>query len=153
METIYYIINFLGIIAGLACTAMICISVFKIMTGEEHEYSKYKTRIKNGLIALILIISISTIKDIVLKYFPYQQSPYAIGDFSSIQISLSDGALTDKYEDVKGRQVIRVDGNYYVNTGEKVINIGGFFDTYKIWCSVYKLFDDCQRNYKGCYGR
>ena len=61
METIYYIINFLGIIAGLACTAMICISVFKIMTGEEHEYSKYKTRIKNGLIALILIISISTI--------------------------------------------------------------------------------------------
>ena len=49
--------------------------------------------------------------------------------------------------------VIRVDGNYYVNTGEKVINIGGFFDTYKIWCSVYKLFDDCQRNYKRCYGR
>ena len=81
------------------------------------------------------------------------QSPDAIGDFSDIQISLTDGALTDTYEDVEGRSVIRVDGNYYVNTGEKLINIGGFWDSYKIWCSVYKLYDDCQRNYKRSNGR
>lgn len=147
METIYYITNFLGILAGIACVAMITVAVFKIMTSDETEYKKYQVRIKNGLIALILIICISTVKNTVLNYFPYVQSSDAIGDFSSIQVSLTDGAVTDKYEDVEGRSVIRVDGNYYVNTGEKLINIGGFWDSYKIWCSVYKLYDDCQRNY------
>lgn len=153
MESIYYITNFLGILAGMICVAMIGVAVFKIMIGDEHEHQKYISRIKNGIIALILIICISTIKDTVLRYFPYVQSSEAIGDFSDIQISLTDGALTDTYEDVEGRSVIRVDGNYYVNTGEKLINIGGFWDSYKIWCSVYKLYDDCQRNYKRCNGR
>lgn len=144
METIYYVTNFLGIFAGITCVAMICVAVFKIMTSDETEYSKYQTRIKHGIIALILIICISTVKNTVLTYFPYVESSEAIGDFSNIQITLTDGALTDKYEDVEGRSVIRVDGNYYVNTGEKLINIGGFWDTYKVWCSVYKLYDDCQ---------
>ena len=149
METLYYVTNFLGIFAGIVCVAMLLVSTYKIMTGDEQEHQKYKLRIKHGMIALILIISISSIKNLVLTYFPYVQSYDAIGDFSDIQISITDGAMTDKYEDVKGRQVIRVDGNYYVNTGEKLINIGGFWDSYKIWCSVYKLFDDCQGLTKG----
>ena len=119
------------------------------MTGDETEMKKYQIRIKNGLLALILIICIGTIRDTVLKYFPYVQSREAIGDFSQIQISLTDGALTDTYKDVQGRSVIRVDENYYVNTGEKLINIGGFWDSYKIWCSVYKLYDECQGVKKG----
>lgn len=144
MDTIYYITNFLGVLAGITCCAMIGVAIFKIMTGAETEHQKYQTRIRNGLIALILIVCISTVKDTVLQYFPYVESSDAIGDFSDIQISLTDGALTDTYEDVEGRSVIRVDGNYYVNTGEKLINIGGFWDSYKIWCSVYKLYDECQ---------
>lgn len=111
METIYYITNFLGILAGITCVAMICVSVFKIMTSDETEYKKYQSRIKNGLIALILVICISTIKDTVLTYFPYVQSSDAIGDFSSIQVSLTDGALTDTYKDVNGRSVIRKEKN------------------------------------------
>lgn len=144
MDTIYYITNFLGVLAGITCCAMIGVAIFKIMTGDETEHQKYQARIRNGLIALILIVCISTVKDTVLQYFPYVESADAIGDFSDIQISLTDGALTDTYEDVEGRSVIRVDGNYYVNTGEKLINIGGFWDSYKIWCSVYKLYDECQ---------
>lgn len=144
MDIIYYITNFLGVLAGITCCAMIGVAIFKIMTGDETEHQKYQARIRNGLIALILIVCISTVKDTVLQYFPYVESSDAIGDFSDIQISLTDGALTDTYEDVEGRSVIRVDGNYYVNTGEKLINIGGFWDSYKIWCSVYKLYDECQ---------
>lgn len=144
MDIIYYITNFLGVLAGITCCAMIGVAIFKIMTGDETEHQKYQARIRNGLIALILIVCISTVKDTVLQYFPYVESSEAIGDFSDIQISLTDGALTDTYEDVEGRSVIRVDGNYYVNTGEKLINIGGFWDSYKIWCSVYKLYDECQ---------
>ena len=149
MDTIYYITNFLGVLAGITCCAMIGVAIFKIMTGDETEHSKYQARIRNGLIALILIVCISTVKDTVLQYFPYVESSDAIGDFSDIQISLTDGALTDTYEDVEGRSVIRVDGVYYVNTGEKLINIGGFWDSYKIWCSVYKLYDECQGLTKG----
>ena len=149
METIYYVTNFLGIIAGFLCVAMICMSIFQIMTGDETEHKKYQVRIKNGIIALILIISISSIKNMVLTYFPYVQSSDAIGDFSGIQVSLTDGALNEQKEDCQGRQVIKVDGIYYVNTGEKLINIGGFWDQYKIWCSVYKLYDDCQGLTKG----
>lgn len=149
MDAIYYITNFLGVLAGIMCVAMICVSILKIMTSDETEYKKYQIRIKHGIIALILIVSISTVKDTVLTYFPYVQSSEAIGDFSDIQVSLTDGAMTEEYKDVDGRNVIRVDGNYYVNTGEKLINIGGFWDTYKIWCSVYKLYEDCQGLTKG----
>lgn len=153
METIYYITNFLGVLASISCVGMIAISIFKIIISDETEYKKYQTRIKYGLIALVLIICISTVKDTILQYFPYVQGPDVIGDFSSIQVSLTDGAVTDTYEDVDNRNVIKVEGNYYVNTGEKTINIGGFWDSYKIWCSVYKLYDNCQRSYKRSYGR
>lgn len=149
MEIIFYFTNFLGLLAGIMCVYMICVSIFKIITGDEQDGQRYKIRIKYGLLALILIISISSIKNVILNYFPYIQNYDAIGDFSSIQISLSDGAMTDKHEDVQGRTVIRVDGNYYVNTGEKLINIGGFWDSYKIWCSVYKLYEECQGLTKG----
>ena len=46
MELIYYIINFLGVFAGICCTGMIIFSVFKIMTGDETEMKKYQVRIK-----------------------------------------------------------------------------------------------------------
>ena len=126
MNTIYYITNFMGVLAGILCVAMICTAIFKIMTGDEGEYRKYQARIKHGMIALILVISISSVKNMVLTYFPYVQSNDAIGDFSEIQVSLTDGALNEEKKDCQGRNVIRVDGNYYVNTGEKLINIGGF---------------------------
>lgn len=149
MQFIYYITEFLVILSGIFCTAMICIAIFQIMTGDEQEYKKYQTRIKNGIIALILIISIGTIKNMVLNYFPYTQSYDAIGDFSNIRAIITDGVLIEEHKDIDGRKVIRVEGNYYVNTGEKLINIGGFWDQYKIWCSVYKQYDDCQGVTKG----
>ena len=41
MNTIYYITNFMGVLAGILCVAMICTAIFKIMTGDEGEYRKY----------------------------------------------------------------------------------------------------------------
>lgn len=149
MNIIYYIINFLGVLSGVLCVLMICISIYKIMIGDEQAHHQYINRIKYGIIALILILCIGTVKNIVLKYFPYVEGEDAIGNFSDITITITDGAIKEKHEDVNGRSVIRVDGFYYVNTGEKLINIGGFWDQYKIWCSVYKAYDDCQGVTKG----
>ena len=135
MEIINYTSNFLGLIAGMLCVTIIVISVYNILKGDEQEYKKYITRIKYAIIAIVLIISISQIKDIILKYFPYVESYDAIGDFSNIKISLSNGAITEEYKDIDNRNVIKVEGNYYVNTGEKLIKIGNVWEPYKIWCS------------------
>ena len=47
MNTIYYITNFMGALAGFLCVAMICTAIFKIITGDEGEHRKYQARIKH----------------------------------------------------------------------------------------------------------
>lgn len=137
-------ISYLTILAGVATVFIILVAVFQIMIGDEGDSKRYLTRIKHSIIAFILILTISNVKTLILGYFPYEQSASSIGDFSSIQTSLTDGTLEYEYKDVEGRSVIKVDYQYYVNTGEKLVNLGTWTNSFKIWCSVYKLFDDCQ---------
>lgn len=144
MDTLNQVITYLTLLSGVAAVCMILVAVLKIMMGDEGDTKRYLARIKHGLIAFVLIISISNIKTLVLEYFPYEQSPEAIGDFSKIETSLIDGQLEKDYKDVQGRTVIKVDGQYFVNCGEKLINLGTWSNSFKIWCSVYKHFDDCQ---------
>lgn len=144
METLNQVTTYLTILSGMVAVCMILVAVLKIMLGDEGDTKRYLTRIKHGLIAFVLIISITNIKTLVLDYFPYEQSPEALGDFSKIETSIVDGQLEKEYNDVEGRNVIRVDGQYFVNTGEKLINLGSWTNSFKIWCSVYKHFDDCQ---------
>ena len=103
MSRIYHIVNYLGYLAGFACVLMIAVAVYKILTGDEMEYRRYLTRIRNGLVALVLILTISTTKNLVLTYFPYTQSADAIGDFSSIKVTVTDGVLEREAKDKKGR--------------------------------------------------
>lgn len=144
MSILNQVISYLTIISSFCTVAIILASVFQIMVGEEGDSKRYLGRIKHSIIAFILILTISNIQNLILGYFPYQQSATAIGDFSSIQTSITDGTLEYNYKDVEGRSVIKVDYQYYVNTGEKLINLGTWNDSFKIWCSVYKLYDDCQ---------
>lgn len=149
MQTLDDVTNYLIILAGLAAVLMILVSIFKIMLGDEGDSKKYINRIKNGLIAFVLVISISNIKTLILNYFPYEQSSTAIGDFSNIKTSLLDGTLEEKYEDVQGREVIKIDDQYYVKTDEKKVNLGSWINSFKINVGIYKLFDDCQGLTKG----
>ena len=66
MSRIYHIVNYLGYLAGFTCVLMIVVAVYKILTGDEMEYKRYLTRIRNGIVALILILTISTTKNLVL---------------------------------------------------------------------------------------
>ena len=56
MSRIYHIVNYLGYLAGFACVLMITVAVYKILTGNEMEYRRYLTRIRNGIVALKEII-------------------------------------------------------------------------------------------------
>lgn len=144
MSRIYHIVNYLGYLAGFACVLMIAVAVYKILTGDDMEYRRYLTRIKNGLIALILILTISTTKNLVLTYFPYVQSADAIGDFSSIQVSVTDGTLEKEAKDKKGRWTISIDRELYVKTDVKKINFGSFMNSWKKDVDVFKAYDECQ---------
>lgn len=144
MSIINQVISYLTILAGFCTVCIILVSVFQIMVGDEGDQKRYLVRIKHGIIAFILIIAIGNIQTLIQGYFPYHESASSIGDFSTIQTSITDGTLEYSHEDVDGRSVIKVDYQYYVNTGEKLINLGTWTNSFKIWCSVYKLFDDCQ---------
>ncbi len=138
------VISYLTILAGLCTVCIILVATFQIMVGDEGDSKRYLVRIKHSIIAFILIITIGTIQGLVQNYFPYQQSATSIGDFSTIQTSITDGTLEYSHKDKDGRSVIKVDYQYYVNCGEKLINLGTWTNSFKVWCSVYKLFDDCQ---------
>ena len=144
MSRIYHIVNYLGYLAGFTCVLMIVVAVYKILTGDEMEYKRYLTRIRNGIVALILILTISTTKNLVLNYFPYVQSADAIGDFSSIQTSVTDGLLEREAKDKKGRWTIAIDGEYYVKPDVKKINFGSFLNSWKKEVDVFKAYDECQ---------
>lgn len=144
MSRIYHIVNYLGYLAGFACVLMIAVAVYKILTGDEMEYRRYLTRIRNGLVALVLILTISTTKNLVLTYFPYTQSADAIGDFSSIKVTVTDGVLEREAKDKKGRWTIAIDGEYYVKTDVKKINFGSFLNSWKKDVDVFKAYDECQ---------
>lgn len=144
MSILNQAISYLSILGAFCTVAIILVAVFQIMVGDEGDSKRYLTRIKHSIIAFILILTVSNVQNLILGYFPYEQSATAIGDFSSIQTSITDGTLEYSHEDVEGRSVIKVDYQYYVNTGEKLVNLGSWTNSFKIWCSVYKLFDDCQ---------
>lgn len=144
MSRIYHIVNYLGYLAGFACVLMIAVAVYKILTSDEMEYRRYLTRIRNGIVALILILTISTTKNLVLTYFPYTQSADAIGDFSSIKVTVTDGVLEREANDKKGRWTIAIDGEYYVKTDVKKINFGSFLNSWKKDVDVFKAYDECQ---------
>lgn len=144
MSRIYHIVNYLGYLAGFCCVLMIGMAVFKILTGDEMEYRKYLTRIRNGLIALVLVLTISTTKNLVLTYFPYVESSDAIGDFSTLQATLTDGTLEKEANDKKRRWTISIDGDLYVKTGVKKINFGSFLNSWKKDVDVFKTYDECQ---------
>lgn len=144
MSRIYHIVNYLGYLAGFACVLMIAVAVYKILTGDEMEYRRYLTRIRNGLVALVLILTISTTKNLVLTYFPYTKSADTIGDFSSIKVTVTDGVLEREAKDKKGRWTIAIDGEYYVKTDVKKINFGSFLNSWKKDVDVFKAYDECQ---------
>ena len=68
MDTLDQVVTYLTILSGFAAVLMILIAVFKIMMGDEGDSKRYLNRIKHGLIAFVLIISITNIKTLILDY-------------------------------------------------------------------------------------
>ena len=147
---IYNIVNFLSILAGIALVASIVYAMIKMVTGDEGDHQRYLRRVRNGIIALILIITLNPIVKLVTQYISPDETKNSftgIGDFSDIQyatIPNGDG-LTGK-TDTKNRPMIIIDGEYYVRTAEaKSKNFGSWNKRWAISVEEYKEYDVAQR--------
>ena len=146
---IYNIVNTMGWIAGIACAGMIVMAVIKIITGDESDTKVYLRRIKNGIIAFVLIFSVTTITRLVVNSY-LGTDKANIGDFSSHAIQISKDALSDDGKDVQMRQIIEYNNQKLVRTDvDWTLKKGSFFHKIKIKVDVYKAYNDCQGATKG----
>lgn len=147
---IYNIVNTMGWLAGIACVAMIVIAVIKIITGDESDAKIYLRRIKNGIVAFILIFSITTITRLVVNSYigTYEAN---IGDFSQHAYQIGKDALTVKDgKDVQLRQIIEYNNIKLVRTDvDQTIKEGTFWHKIKMKVDVYRNYDECQGAMKG----
>lgn len=149
-DIIYKIINTLGGLAGIGCTLMILVSGLKMIIGDENERNIYVRRVKNGVIALILILTIVSVVRLVGKYFPVNKNYSSIGDFSDISVSMIQGVSQAVNET---RQLVSIDGTIYVKTKENVeYDVDpGLFSTKKIMLDEYKLYSEAGGATKGAF--
>lgn len=147
---IYNIVNTMGWIAGIACVAMIVMAVIKIITGDESDAKIYLRRIKNGIVAFILIFSITSITRLVVNSY-IGTDEATIGDFSQHAYQIGKDALTVKDgKDVQLRQIIGYNNMKLVRTDvDQTIKEGTFWHKIKMKVDVYRSYDDCQGAMKG----
>ncbi len=140
---VYQIVNWIGVIAGIACTAMIVYSCIKIFFSDEGEKNRYIKRIKNGVIALILIISISEVVRVVSVYFKPDKNNTSIGNFDYVKTTMKQSVAETK-KDKKDRNIIIIDGELYVKVYDDMkVGFNGSWSK-QIIVDCYKRYDDCQ---------
>lgn len=148
-DIIYKVINTLGGLAGIACLLMMSVAFVKMLTGDEQDRNIYIRRIKNGIIALILILSIVIIVRLVGKYFPANKSYSSIGDFSDISVSMTQGVSNVVSET---RQMVNIDGIIYVRTKENAkFDLEKGFGWKDIIVDEYKLYSEASGTTKGAF--
>lgn len=148
---IYNIVNVMGWIAGLACAGMIVMSIIKIATGDESDAKLYLRRIKNGIIAFVLIFSITSVTRLIINSY-IGTSEATIGDFGdhAIAIGKADSNIRDTAKDLQNRQIINYNGQKLVRTDvDYELKKGNFFHKIKIKVDIYRDFNDSQGATKG----
>jgi len=148
---VYQVINFMGILASSGCVAMIVYAVVKIVTGDESDHQRYLKRIRNGIIALILIITSTQVVGLVTKYFnPNINGETSIGSFRKYQgerwTLSTNGEVSNDMNDKDGRKMIIYGDQVYVRTKENVKQrvSGGLFGGNEVFLDQWKLYSDCQ---------
>lgn len=145
--------------AGICCLCIVLVAVFKLIIGDENDNKKYITRIKNALIALVLILTIVNLTNVVINSLMNGSTDYySIGDISSTSLDDVDGDLDygistsisdiyDLVEDNIDKENLQ-DGEsglydingawYYVSDYKAKKNLGGWWESYKV-SMVYTL--------------
>lgn len=151
--------NFLLTFSGIICAITILICLFKGVMNSD-EMPKYIQKIKNSLIALILILTVTNIVNIIKTYF--LSSEIGIGKTNNSFNTISDSLKTND-TDKLGREVVFINNEKYVVTNRNedlyigvdsyavssnlfdhtVSNILGYEKT-NLKVDVLKKFGECQ---------
>lgn len=159
------ILDFLYALGIITCVMSILISLFKGLMNSD-EFPAQIKKIKNSLIAVVLIITISTTFSLIQGYYfnngvAYTDNTYfGIGKLPSntgLEFINDNTSLNDN--DKEGREVVIIDGEKYVVTsGDKklygkkhddgswsCINMWVYgYEDMNVWVDELKYFNDCQ---------
>ncbi|MBO5348530.1 MAG: hypothetical protein J6A89_01730 [Clostridia bacterium] len=158
------VLDFIYVFGIIACVMSILIALFKGLVDTD-EMPVYLKKIKKSLIALVLVITISTTVSVTQNYFfsngvSYSDDTYfGIGKLpenTGLEYIDDNTSLNDN--DKEGREVVIIDGEKYVVTsrdkelyGKKQDNGWSFADMYvygyedmKVRVDALKYFNDCQ---------
>lgn len=158
------ILDFMYALGIIACVMSILISLFKGITNNE-ELSSHLRKIKNSLIAVVLIITISTTFSLIQGYYfnngvSFTDDTYfGIGKLpEDAKLDLIDDNTSLNDNDKEGREVVIIDGEKFVVTsrdkklyGKKNENGWSYADMWffgyedmNVWVDSLKYFNDCQ---------
>lgn len=116
MTNLKDIVSYLIFFSGIACTMSIFISLIKLLLNSE-ESPVYIKRIKNSLIALVLVLTIVNIVNVTQRYFSSISSDgdFGIGKLpSDVEIATIDDTFKDSSKDKDGREVVFINGYKFI---------------------------------------
>jgi len=119
-DNLQQILNFIYLFGIMTCVVSIFISLLKGVMNTD-EVPNHLKKIKNSLVALILVLTTATIINLIQDYFisSKNSSEFGIGTTTHTFAQIDDNtSLND--EDKQGREIVIIDGQKYVVTDRNV---------------------------------
>lgn len=133
MANLKDIVSFLMIFSGIICAVSIFISLTKILLNSDDSIV-YVKRIKNSLVALVLVLTIVNIVNVTQRYFSsVSDSDFGIGKISpNIEIATIDDTFKDSSKDKDGREVVFINNYKFVVMNTKQVYISEWNNGFQV---------------------
>lgn len=133
MDNLKDIVSFLMIFSGVICATSILISLAKILLNSDDSIV-YVKRIKNSLVALVLVLTVVNIVNVTQRYFSsISDSDFGIGKISQdIEIATIDDTFKDSSKDKDGREVVFINNYKFVVMNTKQIYISEWNNGFQV---------------------
>lgn len=158
------ILDFMYALGIITCVMSILISLFKGLINTDEMPSQLK-KIKNSLIAVVLILTLTTTMSVMQSYFFNNGVSYTDDTYFGVgklppdaNLDLIDDNTSLNDNDKLGREVVIINGEKYVVTsrdkqlygkkndnGWEFINMWVYgYEAMNVWVDALKYFNDCQ---------
>lgn len=142
-DNLQQILNFIYLFGIITCMVSIFVSLLKGVMNND-EMPNHLKKIKNSLVALILVLTIATIINFTQDYFILSKnsSDFGIGTSTHTFAQIDDNtSLND--EDKQGREIVIIDGQKYVVTDRNVKHFYVWQEENMIYYSTNAPWGNC----------
>lgn len=143
-DNLQQILNFIYLFGIITCMVSIFISLLKGVMNND-EMPNHLKKIKNSLVALILVLTTASIINFTQDYFILSKnsSDFGIGTTTHTFAQIDDNtSLND--EDKQGREVVIIDGQKYVVTDRNIKKFYVWQEDGMIYYSINAPWKDCE---------